>query len=92
MEIEQGAKRLVPEERQSLDSPGNVVDGAVGGEDGGFSGGEGESDQALAGDFEIGFAVGSDLHDAAFSSKGSGYVGIAFDVEGEALRAAETTI
>ncbi len=44
----------IGEQRQALDIPGEVVDGAGGGEDDGASGGEGQADQTLAGDFKIG--------------------------------------
>ncbi len=38
------ATLLIGQQGQSLDSPGDMVDGAVSGEDGGFSGSEGKSD------------------------------------------------
>src|SRR5260370_39816693 len=63
------ARRLFRQQRQSRDVPGNVVDGAVGGEDGGGAGSEGQSHQALAGDFEGGLALRRDLHDAALSGE-----------------------
>src|SRR5208283_1080953 len=86
------ADRSLRQQRQSLNIPGNVVDGAVGGEDGGLAGSEGQSDQALAGDFEVGLALGSDLHDAAFSGERSGDIDIALDIQRQPLRTPETAV
>ena len=81
-----GGRRLFGEERQALDAPREMVDGAGGGEDDGAAGSEGETYQALAGDFEIGQAVGRDLHDAARAGERGGDVEVAVDVEGKSLR------
>src|SRR5579864_8793633 len=63
-----------------------------GGEDYGASGGEGQADQALTGDFEIGQAVGADLHDAPGAGERGRDVQIAARVEGQTLRPAQTFI
>src|SRR5580704_17303672 len=51
-----------------------------------------QADQTLAGDFEIGFGVRSDLDDAACARERGGDVKVAVGVEGHALRPAETFI
>src|ERR1039457_1225279 len=53
---------------------------------------EGQSDQALAGDFEVGLALGSDLHDAALSAERSGDIDIALDIQRQPLRTPETAV
>src|SRR5208282_214152 len=61
--------RSLRQQRPSLDIPGDVVHGAVGGEDRRLAGRERESDQPLARDFKVRLALGSDFHDAAFAGK-----------------------
>ena len=56
------------------------------GENDGASGGEGQADQTLAGDFEVSLAVGRDFYDSARAGEGCGDVEIAVDVEGQSLR------
>src|SRR5579864_9451045 len=63
-----------------------------GGEDYRASGGEGQAHQALAGDFEIGQAVGADLYDAPRAGERGRDVEIAVRVEGQTLRPAQTFI
>src|SRR5579864_840381 len=63
-----------------------------GGEDYGASGGESQANQALTGDFEIGQAVGADLHDAACPGERGRDVEITARVEGQTLRPAQTLI
>src|SRR5260370_578693 len=86
------ARRLFRQQRQSRDVPGNVVDGAVGGEDGGVAGSEGQSDQPLAGDFEVGFALGSDLHDPALPGERGGDIEIALYIKSQTLRTSQTAV
>src|ERR1019366_10484060 len=77
---------------QSLNVPRNVVDGAVGRQDGRLARSERQSDQALAGDFEAGLALRSDLHNAAFSGERGGDIDIALDIKSQALRTSQTTV
>ena len=84
--------RSIPAAGQALNIPGKMMDGAGGGENYGASRSEGQADQALAGDFEIGLAVGCDLHDAARAGERSGDVEIAIDVEGQSLRASQAFV
>src|SRR5579859_746744 len=83
---------LLRQQRASLDVPRDVVYGAVGGQNGRLAGSESQSDQSLAGDFEVGLALGSDLHDAAFSGQRSGDVDVAFDIESQALRTSQSAV
>src|ERR1035437_3337794 len=66
--------------------------GAVGGENGRLTRSEGQSDQALAGNFEVGLAFWSDLHDAAFSSERGGDIDIALDIKSQTLRTSQTAV
>src|SRR5208282_2513201 len=68
------------------------MDGVVSGEDGGFFRSEGQSDQSLAGNFEVGFALRCDLDNAAFSGERGGYVNIAIDIKRQALGTAQTAV
>ena len=68
------------------------MDGAVRGENGRLARSEGQTDQALAGDFEVGLAVRSDLHDAALSGKRGGDIDIAFDIQSQALRTSQPAV
>src|SRR6266436_974982 len=79
-------------QRQSLNIPRNVVDGAVGGEDRRLAGSEGQSNQALAGDLEVGLALRSDFDDAAFSGERGGDIDIALDIKSQTLRASQTAV
>jgi len=65
---------------------------AVGGEDGRLARSECQSDQALAGDFKICFALRSDLYDAAFAAERRSNVNIAFNVERQALRTPKAAV
>src|SRR5450631_4702288 len=65
---------------------------AGGGEDYGASWGESKTHQTLAGDLEIGEAVGCDLHDAARAGEGGCDVEIAVHVEGQSLRPSQPLI
>ena len=56
---------LLRRETQACNVPLQVMDCAGGCQDYGAAGSEGETNKSLAGNFEIGFAVGSDFHDAA---------------------------
>ncbi len=56
---------LLGSEAQACNVPLQVMDCAGGCQDYGAARSEGEADESLAGHFEIGFAVGSDFHDAA---------------------------
>ena len=68
------------------------MDRARSGQDDGAAGGEGEADQTLPGDFEVGESVGGDLHDSAGAGERGGDIEIAVDIEGNALRPSKTFV
>src|SRR5574340_651905 len=76
----------------ALDVPGEVVDGAAGGQYGGAAGGEGQAHQALSGDVEGGLVVRGDFDDAALAGERGGYVEVTLDVESQPLGAAQTAV
>src|ERR1700733_13799005 len=82
-------EKLFRQQRQALNIPGKMLDSRRCGENNGASGSERQADQALSGHFKTRFSVGSDLHDAALSGHRRGYIQVAVDIEGDALRAAE---
>src|SRR5260370_38970447 len=61
------AEPLFQRQRQSLNIPGNAMDGAIGGEDGRFTWGEGQPHETLAGGLELGLALVGYPNDAAVS-------------------------
>jgi len=67
-----------------------MMHGAVGRQDRRLAGSERQADQPLAGDFQVGFTLRSNLHDAALSGERSGDVNVALDIEGQALRTSQT--
>ena len=58
---------LLREQGQSLNVPGEVIDRAGGGQDGGFSWSKGESNEIVSRDFDARLGVGSDPHDTALA-------------------------
>src|SRR5713101_5286421 len=83
---------LLRQQRQSLNIPGNVVDGGVGGKDGRLARSERQSNQALARDLEVGLALRSDFHDAAFAGERGGDIDIALDIKSQTLRTSQTAV
>ena len=69
-----------------------MMHAAGGGENNGSSRGEGQAYESLAGNFEIGLAVGRDLYDSTFSRERRGDVQVAVRVKGQALRPPQTFI
>ena len=67
-------RRLNGRQRQAGDIPANVVDRAVGCENCGFAGSEGQAYQTLSGDFEAGLGLGRDSYYAALAGERRGYV------------------
>src|SRR5712692_4056463 len=51
-----------------------------------------QSHQSLPGDFQIGLGVRCDLHNAALARKRRGYVHIARNIKGQALRSPQTSV
>ena len=67
-----GISELRARKAQSFDSQVHIINGFVGGEDGGAEGGEGHADEVYAGEDEGGFAVGGDADQAAAAVKAGG--------------------
>ena len=63
----------------------HIINGFVGGEDGGAQGGEGYADQIGTGEDEGGFALGGDADQATATVEAGGEVDVAIFGEGEAL-------
>src|SRR5579883_3464632 len=83
---------LLRKQRQALNVPRKMMDRTGGGENHGPPRSEGEADQVVAGDFQRGLGVGSELHDAAFSRQRGRHIEVAINVEGEALGPAQAAI
>ena len=69
-----------------------MMNGVVGGENDRASGGERQTNQTRAGNFQRGLAAGRNLNDATFAGERSGYVEIAFGIERNALRASQPAV
>ncbi len=80
------------EQVQALDSQVHIINGVVGGEDGGAERRKGHADQVGAGEDERCLALGCDADDAAAAVEAGGKVNVALARDGEALRAAKTAI
>jgi hypothetical protein len=70
----------------------NIINGLVGGEDGGAERGEGKPDEIGAGDGEGCFSFGGDADETALTVEAGGDIEISVGGEGETLRAAEAAI
>src|SRR5579859_3513346 len=85
-------KSLFGHQLQARDIPGKMMHCTAGGEDDGASRGEGQSDQALAGDFQARLRVRRDLHDPTRAVERCGDVEIAVRVKRQALRPSQAFI
>lgn len=72
---------LLRQQRQSLNVPGQMVDSTGSSEYGGLPRSEGQPNQIVSGDFEAGFSIGRDAHDATLPTLRRGNVEIAVNVK-----------
>src|SRR5579863_8201402 len=75
-------------QRQTLEIPGEMVNRADRGQDGGTSRRKSQSDQTGAGNFQRGAAILRNLDDASFAGEGSRHIEISVGVESYSLRPA----
>src|ERR1039458_994855 len=80
------------EQTQSFYSQVHIINGFVGGEDGGSEGGEDQADEVCAGEHEGGLALRGDAHQAALATEAGGQVDVALFGECEALRTAQAAV